>query len=57
MRLHRRQLLAAGGMLAAVPLTGLARAAVQQAADLKPIALPPPIGRPSGSRASTAPGR
>lgn len=46
MRLHRRQLLAASGMFAALPLTGMARAAVSQAADLKPIALPPPIGRP-----------
>jgi Xaa-Pro dipeptidase len=46
MKLHRRQLLAAGGFLAAAPLTGLARAAVTQASDLKPIALPPPIGRP-----------
>ena len=46
MRLQRRQLLAAGGIFAAMPLTGLARAAVQQSTDLKPIALPPPIGRP-----------
>ena len=46
MRLHRRQLLAAGGIFAAMPLTGLARAAVQQSADLKPVTLPPPIGRP-----------
>jgi Xaa-Pro dipeptidase len=43
MRLHRRQLLVAGGMLATMPLTGVARAAVAQTADLKPIALPPPI--------------
>ena len=46
MHLHRRQLLAAGGMLAALPLTGVARAAVAQAAELKPVTLPPPIGRP-----------
>jgi Xaa-Pro dipeptidase len=46
MRLHRRQLLAAGGMFAALPLTGMARAAVAQAAELKPVPLPPPIGRP-----------
>lgn len=32
--------------MAATPLTGLSRATVQQARDLKPIALPPPIGRP-----------
>jgi Xaa-Pro dipeptidase len=46
MRLHRRQLLAAGGLLAAGTLTGLARAATAQAADLKPVKLPPAIGRP-----------
>jgi Xaa-Pro dipeptidase len=46
MRLHRRQLLAAGGLAAVLPLTGLARAAVQGSGDLKPVALPPPIGRP-----------
>ena len=46
MRLHRRQLLAAGGLLAAGTITGLARAATAQAGELKPIKLPPPIGRP-----------
>ena len=46
MRLQRRQLLAAGGMIAGAAYTGLARAAVQQAQNLKPIKLPPPIGRP-----------
>ena len=45
MHLHRRQLIAAGGLLAGAAFTGLARAAVQQAQDLKPITLPPPIGR------------
>ena len=51
-------LLAAGGLLAAVPLTGIARAAVgTQAADCKPIPLPPPIGRRSGSRAWPRRGR
>ena len=46
MRFHRRQLLAAGGLLAAGTITGLARAATTQAGELKPIKLPPPIGRP-----------
>jgi Xaa-Pro dipeptidase len=32
-------------VLAALPLTGLARAAVNQATDIKPITLPPPIGK------------
>lgn len=45
MYLNRRQLLLASGMLGAVPLTGLAHAAVAQAGDLQPIKLPPPIGR------------
>jgi Xaa-Pro dipeptidase len=44
MHLHRRELLAAGGLLAAASITGLARGAVQQASDLKSIKLPPPIG-------------
>ena len=43
MLLDRRRLLLASGVMAALPLTGLARAAVNQAADLKPMALPPPI--------------
>ncbi len=46
MRIGRRQLLAGGGLLAAGTVTGLARAATAQAADLKPIRMPPPIGRP-----------
>ena len=46
MRLHRRQLMAAGGLIAAGTITGIARAATAQAAELKPIKLPPPIGRP-----------
>jgi Xaa-Pro dipeptidase len=46
MRLQRRQLLAAGGLIAASTITGIARAATAEAADLKPINLPPPIGRP-----------
>jgi len=46
MRLQRRQLLAAGGMIAGAAYTGLARAAVQQARELEPMKLPPPIGRP-----------
>jgi Xaa-Pro dipeptidase len=44
MRLHRRQLLAAGGVLAAAPFTGLARAS-QAALGVGSIKLPPPIGR------------
>ena len=46
MRLARRHFLTATGALAATSLTGLARGAVGQAGDLKPIILPPPIGRP-----------
>lgn len=46
MHFDRRQLLAAGGLMAAMPLTGIARAAVQEAGDLKPMTLPPAIGRP-----------
>ena len=46
MRIGRRQLLAGGGLLAAGTITGLARAATAQAAELKKIAMPPPIGRP-----------
>lgn len=46
MRVRRRQLLATTGVLAALPLTGLARAAFAQAGDMKPVPLPPPIGRP-----------
>jgi len=46
MRFHRRQILAAGGLLAAGTLTGLARPAAAQAGELKPFKVPPPIGRP-----------
>ena len=45
MRIHRRELLAAGGMLVGASMTGLARGAIQETADLKPTTLPPPIGR------------
>ena len=44
MRIHRRQLLAAGGLIAAAPFTGLARVP-QQAGSVGGIKLPPPIGR------------
>jgi Xaa-Pro dipeptidase len=46
MRIGRRQLLAGGGLLAAGSITGLARAATAEAAELKKIAIPPKIGRP-----------
>lgn len=46
MRLHRRQLLLASGVMATVPLTGMARAAIQQVKVATPsIAIPPPIDR------------
>src|SRR5262245_1145174 len=46
MLLDRRRLLLAGGVMAAIPLTGLARAAVQDAKAATPsIPIPPPIGR------------
>lgn len=46
MHLHRRQLLLASGVMAAVPMTGLARAAVQEVKAATPsIPIPPPIGR------------
>ena len=45
MRIHRRELLAAGGMLVGASMTGLARGAIQETADLKPTTLQPPIGR------------
>ena len=44
MRIGRRHFLAAAGA-SALPLGGFARAAVREARDLKPIKLPPPIGR------------
>ena len=46
MRFHRRQFLTASGVLAAGTITGLARAAAAQAGELKPIKIPPAIGRP-----------
>jgi Xaa-Pro dipeptidase len=46
MQLSRRGLLAGGGAAAVFGLTGLARAAVQQARDLPKIAIPPAIGTP-----------
>ena len=46
MRLNRRQLMLATGVMAAVPLTGLARATVQELKVATPsIPIPPPIGR------------
>jgi Xaa-Pro dipeptidase len=44
-KLSRRALLAGGAAAAAAATTGLAKPAVRQAADLKPIPIPPPIGR------------
>ncbi len=44
--LTRRGFVGATGALVATPLTGLARAAQNEASDLTRIALPPPIGRP-----------
>ncbi|MDP1907397.1 MAG: Xaa-Pro peptidase family protein, partial [Hyphomicrobium sp.] len=44
--LTRRSFVGATGALAATSLTGLANAAQGEAAELKPMALPPPIGRP-----------
>ena len=41
----RRRMIGGTGLVAAASLTGLASQATAQAADLKPIALPPPIGR------------
>ena len=46
LKLNRRSFVTAIGTLAATSLTGLARGAVAEAGDLKPMALPPPIGRP-----------
>jgi Xaa-Pro dipeptidase len=46
MHLHRRQLLIASGAMAAVPMTGMARAAVQELKAATPsIPIPPPIDR------------
>jgi len=46
MHLHRRELLAAGGSLVALPMTSNARAAFQEiAAAIPSIPIPPPIGR------------
>ena len=44
MRIGRRHFLAAAGA-SALPLSGFARTAVRETRDLKPIKLPPPIGR------------
>ena len=41
----RRRMIGGTGLIAAASLTGLAGRAVAEASDLKPIALPPPIGR------------
>ncbi|WP_309601652.1 Xaa-Pro peptidase family protein [Sphingomonas sp.] len=41
----RRSFVGATGALAVTSMTGLARGAVAQAGDLKPMVLPPPIGR------------
>ncbi len=46
LKLRRRSMLGGGLALAGASLTGLGRAAFAQTADLKPITLPPPIGRP-----------
>ena len=45
-RLTRRGFIGTTGAIAATSLTGFARGAVAQAGDLKPMTLPPPIGRP-----------
>ncbi|MEO5577983.1 MAG: Xaa-Pro peptidase family protein [Sphingomicrobium sp.] len=45
-RLTRRSFVGGTGMIAASSLTGLARAAQGEAGELKPMKLPPPIGRP-----------
>ena len=44
-RLTRRGFVGATTALVATSMTGLARGAVAEAGDLKPLALPPPIGR------------
>ena len=43
--LTRRRMIGGTGLVAAASLTGLASGAIAQTAELKPIALPPPIGR------------
>lgn len=45
-RLTRRSFIGTTGAIAATSLNGFARGAVAQAGDLKPMTLPPPIGRP-----------
>ena len=45
MRLHRRQLILASGAMAALPMTGMGRAAVQQMAASASVPIPPAIGR------------
>ena len=41
----RRRMIGGAGLVAAASLTGLAQRAVAQTGDLKPMTLPPPIGR------------
>ncbi|MEO8142067.1 MAG: Xaa-Pro peptidase family protein [Sphingomicrobium sp.] len=43
---NRRRFIGGAGMLAASAFTGLAEASVAEAGELKPMTLPPPIGRP-----------
>ena len=43
--LSRRRVIGGAGVIAAASISGLAQRAIAQAADLRPIALPPPIGR------------
>ena len=44
--LTRRNFVAGSGLIAATSMTGLARAGQGEAGELKPVTLPPPIGRP-----------
>ena len=44
--LTRRGFVGATGLVATTGLTGLARAAAGEAGELRPLPLPPPIGRP-----------
>ena len=41
----RRRMLGGTGLIAAASMTGLAQRAIAEVGDLKPFALPPPIGR------------
>jgi Xaa-Pro dipeptidase len=45
LHVNRRSFIASTGLVAAASLTGLARAATAEAAELKPLTLPVPIGR------------